>query len=278
MRAGHTCVVHDVSAEAMKAVARDGAVAVKSPEAMVKKLKAPRVIWIMVPHVVVDAVIAKLQPHLKAGDIVIDGGNSNYADDVLRAEQLGARGIEYLDVGVSGGVWGLENGYCLMIGGEKAVVKKVEPVFSALAADKKGCLHCGPTGAGHFVKMVHNGIEYGMMAAYAEGFNVLACAPGYSMDTTKIAELWRHGSVVRSWLLDLTASALRKDPKLRKYEGRVSDSGEGRWTVQTAIDASVPTPVLSAALFSRFASRGEGDFANKLLSAMRAEFGGHREE
>ena len=278
MRAGHACVVHDVSAEAMKAVAEDGAVAVKSLEATVKKLKAPRVIWIMVPHPVVDAVIAKLEPHLEAGDIVIDGGNSNYADDVLRADQLGARGIGYLDVGVSGGVWGLENGYCLMIGGEKAVVKKVEPVFSALAADKKGCLHCGPAGAGHFVKMVHNGIEYGMMAAYAEGFNVLACAPGYSMDATKIAELWRHGSVVRSWLLDLTASALRKDPKLKKYEGRVSDSGEGRWAVQTAIDAGVPAPVLSAALFSRFASRGEGDFANKLLSAMRAQFGGHREE
>jgi 6-phosphogluconate dehydrogenase len=277
MHAGHECVVNDTNADSIAALVKDGAVGAKSLDAMVKKLKAPRAIWIMVPHEIVDTVIAKIAPLLKEGDILIDGGNSNYADDVVRAEHLSARGIRYVDVGVSGGIWGLEHGYCLMIGGEKAVVKHLDPIFKALVSDPKACLHCGPVGAGHFVKMVHNGIEYGMMAAYAEGFNVLANAPGYSLDTAKVAEVWRHGSVVRSWLLDLTAGALAKDPKLKKYEGFVSDSGEGRWTVQTAIDAAVPTPVLSAALYSRFSSRGQDDFANKLLSAMRAGFGGHRE-
>ena len=277
MHAGHECVVHDMVAASIDAVARDGAVAAKSLDELVKKLKAPRAIWIMVPHELVGAVIAKLAPLLKKGDIVIDGGNSHYADDVIRADELGMRGIQYVDVGTSGGVWGLENGYCMMIGGEKPAVKRLDPIFKALAPDKKGYLHCGPVGAGHFVKMVHNGIEYGMMAAYAEGFNVLAAAPGYSMDTAKIAELWRHGSVIRSWLLDLTAGALAKDAKLAGFKGHVSDSGEGRWTVQTAIDAAVPTPVLSAALYSRFASRARAEFADKLLSAMRLGFGGHQE-
>jgi 6-phosphogluconate dehydrogenase len=277
MRAGHECVVHDTAAAAVDELARDGALGAKSLDAMVKKLKGPRAIWIMVPHETVDAVIAKLAPLLGKGDTVIDGGNSNYTDDVLRAEQLSARGIHYVDVGTSGGVWGLEHGYCLMVGGDKAVVKRLEPIFKALISEPKAYLHCGAVGSGHFVKMVHNGVEYGMMAAYAEGFNVLANAPGFSIDTAKVAEVWRHGSVVRSWLLDLAADALAKDPKLSKYEGHVSDSGEGRWTVQTAIDAAVPTPVLSAALYSRFASRGGDDFANKLLSAMRAGFGGHRE-
>ena len=277
MRAGHGCVVHDVAADAVKALAKEGAVAARSIDALAAKLEAPRAIWIMVPHETVDAVIAGLEPLLGNGDIVIDGGNSHYADDVIRAEQLGARGIHYVDVGTSGGVWGLENGYCLMIGGEKPVVKRLTPIFEALAPSRDGFLHCGPSGAGHFVKMVHNGIEYGLMAAYAEGLNLLEHAPGYDMEVAKIAQLWRHGSVVRSWLLDLTASALAKDAKLAGFKGHVSDSGEGRWTVQAAVDAAVPVPVLSAALFARFSSRGEDDFANRLLSAMRREFGGHLE-
>jgi 6-phosphogluconate dehydrogenase len=278
MRAGHECVVSDVSADAVKGLAKEGAVGAKSLEMLAAKLKAPRAIWIMVPYDAVDGVIAQLEPHLGQGDILIDGGNTHYSDDVIRAEHLKPRGIHYVDVGTSGGVWGLENGYCMMIGGDKAVVKKLDPIFATLAPDPKGYLHCGDVGAGHFVKMVHNGIEYGLMAAYAEGFNLLAHAPGYDMDVAKIAEVWRHASVVRSWLLDLTADALAKDPKLSKFKGHVDDSGEGRWTVHAAVESAVPMPVISAALFARFSSRGEDEFANRLLSAMRNEFGGHVEK
>jgi len=279
MRAGHACVVHDVAADAVDTLAKEGAVAAKSLEAFVSQLQAPRAIWIMVPHETVDAVVASLEPLLSSGDVVIDGGNSHYAEDVRRAKSLAARGIQYLDVGTSGGVWGLENGYCLMIGGDAAAARRLDPVFKALAPDKDGYLHCGAVGAGHFVKMVHNGIEYGLMAAYAEGFNLLRHADfaHYDIDVEKVAQTWRHGSVVRSWLLDLIAGALAKDPELAGFKGFVSDSGEGRWTVRAAVDASVPAPVLSAALFARFASRGEDEFANRLLSAMRAEFGGHKE-
>ena len=291
MRAGHECVVYDVSPAVGEALAREGARAVDSPEALVRALKAPRAIWIMVPAALVDGAIEGLVPTLAAGDIVIDGGNSNWRDDERRAKALAARGVRYMDVGTSGGVWGLENGYCLMVGGDEFVFSHLEPIFSALAPGahaapptaartsrgtaERGYLHCGPAGSGHFAKMVHNGIEYGVMAAYAEGFNLLRSQP--RIDVAEIAELWRRGSVVRSWLLDLIAESLAKDPELDGFEGIVSDSGEGRWTVQSAIDAAVPVPVLSAALFSRFASRGEDDFANKLLSAMRAEFGGHAE-
>ena len=275
MRAGHECVVHDVAYDAVDALAREGAVSAKSVAALVSKLEAPRAVWIMVPHEKVDAVIASIEPLLAPGDVVIDGGNSHYEDDVRRFDALATKRIEYVDVGTSGGVWGLEEGYCLMIGGAEAAVKRLDPIFKALSPSPY--LHCGPAGAGHFVKMVHNGIEYGMMAAYAEGFNLLHHAPGYEIETTKVAEVWRHGSVVRSWLLDLIAGALVKDPKLAGFQGHVSDSGEGRWTVKAAVDASVPAPVLSAALFSRFSSRNEDDFANRLLSAMRKEFGGHKE-
>jgi len=231
-----------------------------------------------VPAANVDATIAALEPLLSADDILIDGGNSHYPDDVRRAKALEPRGIRYLDVGTSGGVWGLTEGYCLMVGGDAAVVRRVQPIFDALAP-KDGFLHCGAVGSGHFVKMVHNGIEYGVMAAYAEGFNLMQHGKetGFDIDVGKVAEVWRHGSVVRSWLLDLIASALSKDPQLATFKGHVSDSGEGRWTVQTAVDAAVPVPVLSAALFSRFSSRGEDEFANRLLSAMRKEFGGHVE-
>jgi 6-phosphogluconate dehydrogenase len=275
MRAGHECVVHDVAAEAVDALAREGATPAQSLDALVKYLRAPRAVWIMVPHEAVDAVIASLEPLLARGDIVIDGGNSHHADDARRFDALATKGIEYVDAGTSGGVWGLEEGYCLMVGGAQAAVKQLDPIFKALSPSPY--LHCGPAGAGHFVKMVHNGIEYGMMAAYAEGLNLLHRAPGYDIDTARVAEVWRHGSVVRSWLLDLIAGALAKDPELAGFQGHVSDSGEGRWTVKAAIDASVPAPVLSAALFSRFASRNEDDFANRLLSAMRKEFGGHKE-
>jgi 6-phosphogluconate dehydrogenase len=292
LRAGHECVVHDVSAEAIDALAREGAKPARRLEDMAHLLRAPRATWIMVPAERVDDTIAALAPSLAAGDIVIDGGNSHHAQDALRAKALGARGIRYVDVGTSGGVWGLENGYCLMVGGEGAVVEHLAPIFEALApgeaaapktaarapggSAQRGWLHCGPAGAGHFVKMVHNGIEYGVMAAYAEGFNLLTRgAPDVEMG--EIAELWRRGSVVRSWLLDLIAEALAQDPKLEGFQGVVADTGEGRWTVNAAVDAAVPVPVLSAALFSRFSSRGEDDFANKLLSAMRAGFGGHRE-
>ena len=277
MRAGHECVVHDVSAQAVAALAREKARAAKSLEALVSQLSTPRVVWIMVPADAVDTTVAQLEPLLARGDIVIDGGNSHHPDDIRRAASLAKRGIDYVDVGTSGGVWGLEEGYCLMVGGEKKVVKKLEPIFTALA-QSQAYLHCGPVGAGHFVKMVHTGIEYGVMAAYAEGFNLLEHAGGYDIDTAKVAELWRHGSVIRSWLLDLTARALAKDPQLANFRGVVSDSGEGRWALHAAVDSSVPAPVLSAALFSRFASRDEDDFANRLLSAMRKEFGGHEEK
>jgi 6-phosphogluconate dehydrogenase len=291
MRAGHECAVYDRDAAAAAALAKEGARAASSPAELASTLSAPRAIWIMLPAESVDAAIEALAPSLSGGDIVIDGGNSNFRDDERRAKSLAARGIRYVDVGTSGGVWGLENGYCLMVGAEEAVFAHLEPIFASLAPGahaapptasrtargtaERGYLHCGPVGAGHFAKMVHNGIEYGVMAAFAEGFNLLRSRP--RVDVAEVAELWRRGSVVRSWLLDLIAEALAKDPELGAFKGFVPDSGEGRWTVQTAVEAAVPVPVLSAALFSRFASRGEDDFANKLLSAMRAEFGGHRE-
>jgi 6-phosphogluconate dehydrogenase len=283
--------------------------------AFVKALRPPRAVWLMVPAALVDQTLSDLVPHLASGDIVIDGGNSYYHDDIRRAAELQARGIHYVDVGTSGGVFGLERGYCLMIGGEPSVVERLDPIFVALAPGTKaapptpgrksagtaerGYLHCGPAGAGHFVKMVHNGIEYGIMAAYAEGLNILHHANAglhsreadaettplrhpehyqYQLELGEIAELWRRGSVISSWLLDLTARALLESPDLSGFAGRVSDSGEGRWTIAAAVDESVPTPVLSAALYQRFSSRGEGDFANKLLSALRYQFGGHQEK
>jgi 6-phosphogluconate dehydrogenase len=315
MRGGHRCVVFDRDPEAMKPLADEGASASDSLAAFVSKIEAPRAVWLMVPAAVVDQTLESLVPLLQAGDVVIDGGNSNYTDDIRRARTLGDAGIGYLDVGVSGGVWGAERGYCLMIGGDATAAARLDPVFKTLAPGRhaaaptegrtatastaeEGYLHCGPAGAGHFVKMVHNGIEYGLMAAYAEGFNLLAHAgvgahtraddaettplrdPGhyrYDLALPEIAELWRRGSVVGSWLLDLTARALAEHPDLKGFEGRVSDSGEGRWTLHAAVDTGTPTPVLAAALFARFSSRGEGDFANRLLSAMRYQFGGHVE-
>jgi 6-phosphogluconate dehydrogenase len=294
MRAGHECVVHDLNGDAVDVVAREGAVGAKTLAALVSGLSAPRAVWIMVPDTAVEATLAALGPLLSAGDVVIDGGNSHYAHDIRRASQLASRGVHYVDVGTSGGVWGLTEGYCLTIGGEEASVKRLSPIFAALSPSPRGpsgagldaegrgegrYLHCGPAGAGHFAKMVHNGIEYGVMAAYAEGFNLLRHGDNgrYDIDAAKVAEVWRHGSVIRSWLLDLIASALAKDPKLAGFEGFVSDSGEGRWAVKAAVDGAVPAPVLSAALFARFSSRGEDDFANRLLSAMRREFGGHQE-
>ncbi len=278
MRAGHQCVVYDVNGEAVDLLAGEGADGAKTLEAFVLRLSKPRAIWIMVPDTAVEATLAAIAPLLSADDVVIDGGNSHYTDDVRRASELAAHGIRYIDAGTSGGVWGLAEGYCLMIGGEEASVKKLQPIFDALAPEH-GFLHCGPAGAGHFVKMVHNGIEYGVMAAYAEGLNLMRHGDNgrYDFDVAKVAEVWRHGSVIRSWLLDLIAEALAKDPLLAGFKGIVPDSGEGRWTVKAALDTSVPMPVLSAALFSRFASRGEDDFANRLLSAMRSEFGGHKE-
>jgi len=294
MNAGHTIVAHDHSPDATRELASDGAAAADSPQALAAQLTPPRAVWLMVPAGVVDQAIEAVASHLTAGDVLIDGGNSNFQESPRRAERLASRGIEFVDVGTSGGVWGIDRGYCLMIGGPAPIVAHLDPIFSALApgvdaaprraghsgepaAAERGYLHCGPHGAGHFVKMVHNAIEYGMMAAYAEGFNVLQHAPNYSMDLTAVAEVWRRGSVVGSWLLDLTAAALDEDPKLAAFAGRVGDSGEGRWTAHTAIDAAVPVPVLAAALFARFSSRGEDDFANRLLSAMRAQFGGHQE-
>ena len=316
LQAGHECVVYDQSPEPVTALAAEGATGAGSLAEFCAQLQPPRAVWLMVPAGVVDSSIESLLPLLAQGDTIIDGGNSHYIDDIRRAAQLTERGLHYIDVGTSGGVWGLERGYCQMIGGEADAVQRLEPIFAALApplatapptpdrnkpgstADH-GYLHCGPAGAGHFVKMVHNGIEYGLMAAYAEGFNVLRHANvgtddqehdaettplrypehyRYDFDLGEIAELWRRGSVVSSWLLDLTAHALLEQPGLESYAGKVSDSGEGRWTIDAAIDESVPVPVLSAALFQRFSSRGEGDFANKVLSAMRAEFGGHREK
>ncbi len=312
----HDCVGYDVHAEAVSALEKEGATGAASLAAFVKALARPRAVWLMVPAGVVDATLADLLPLLEADDVVIDGGNSYYHDDIRRAARLRDRRLHYVDVGTSGGVWGLERGFCLMIGGEEPVVRRLDPIFKSLAPGmgqasrtpgreklggtaEHGYLHCGPAGAGHFVKMVHNGIEYGLMAAYAEGFNILRHANvgasqhatdaettplrhpehyGYDLPLGDIAEVWRRGSVVASWLLDLAASALVKSGDLGTFSGRVSDSGEGRWTLQAAIESSVPAPVLSAALFERFSSRGEGDFAAKLLSALRFEFGGHHEK
>jgi 6-phosphogluconate dehydrogenase len=316
VKKGHDCVVFDLSPKMVAELVKENAVGSVSLADLVKKLEKPRAVWLMVPAAVVDTTIADLLPHLEAGDILIDGGNSYYVDDIQRARDLAAKRIHYVDVGTSGGVWGLERGYCMMIGGEKDIVEHLDPIFSALAPGtgdiprtpgrekldgtaEQGYLHCGPNGAGHFVKMVHNGIEYGIMAAYAEGLSVLRSANvgkreskvdaettplrnpefyQYDLDLRNIAEVWRRGSVIASWLLDLTAAALAQDPGLAKFEGRVSDSGEGRWTIKAAIDEAVPTPVLSASLYERFSSRGEADFADKLLSAMRYEFGGHLEK
>ncbi len=316
--AGQTVVGYARHASAVQAHLKEGAITAGATSLadLAKQLSSPRIIWMMVPAASVDATLESLIPLLTSGDVVIDGGNSHYQDDIRRAAMLAPHGIHYLDVGTSGGVWGAERGYCLMIGGEDAVVKRLDPIFAALAPGidaaprtpgreqvggtaEKGYLHCGPHGAGHFVKMVHNGIEYGMMAAYAEGLNILHHANAgkqqqridaettplsnpayyqYDFNLTDVAEVWRRGSVIASWLLDLTASAFLKSPDLADFTGRVSDSGEGRWTLSAAIDEAVPTPVLSAALYERFASRGEADFADKLLSAMRFEFGGHLEK
>jgi 6-phosphogluconate dehydrogenase len=312
---GHQCVVFDRSPKAVEELTRAKASGASSLADLVKKLETPRAVWLMVPAAVVDATIGDLLPLLTPGDILVDGGNSYYVDDIRRARELAAKGIRYVDVGTSGGVWGRERGYCLMIGGEAAAVKHLDPIFATLAPGvgniprtpgredggtaERGYLHCGPSGGGHFVKMVHNGIEYGIMAAYAEGLGILRSANigkrghevdaettplrdpehyQYDFNLPDIAELWRRGSVVASWLLDLSASALIKDPALKGFQGRVSDSGEGRWTIRAAIDEAVPTPVLSSALYERFSSRGEMDFADKLLSAMRYEFGGHLEK
>jgi 6-phosphogluconate dehydrogenase len=313
---GHQCVVYDQSAQAVKALVNEKALGASSLADLVKKLAKPRAVWLMVPAAVVDKSIADLAALLEPGDILIDGGNSYYVDDIRRAQELAAKGIHYVDVGTSGGVWGLERGYCMMIGGEQKVVQRLDPIFATLGPGlgdiprtpgreklggtaELGYLHCGPNGAGHFVKMVHNGIEYGIMAAYAEGLGVLREANSgkqehamdaettplrdpehyqYDLNLADIAELWRRGSVIASWLLDLTASALAKDPQLAQYAGRVSDSGEGRWTIKAAIDEGVPVPVLTTALYERFASRGEADYQDKLLSAMRFQFGGHVEK
>jgi 6-phosphogluconate dehydrogenase len=316
LRNGQECVVYDVHASATAPLTGDGAIGTASLEDFVAKLKPPRAIWLMVPAAVVDETIEKLIGRLERGDILIDGGNSYYHDDIRRAAALKTKGIHYVDVGTSGGVWGLERGYCMMIGGEVDVVRHLDPVFAALAPGtgneprtpgrekasgtaERGYLHCGPNGAGHFVKMVHNGIEYGLMAAYAEGFNILKHANigkqqqdvdaettplrrpelyQYDLNLSDIAEVWRRGSVIASWLLDLSAQALLHSPELTEFSGRVSDSGEGRWTVAAAIEEGVPSPVLSAALFARFSSRGTDDYADKLLSAMRFAFGGHLEK
>jgi len=313
---GHTCVVFDRSPEAVNNLAKENALAADSLADLVKKLDSPRAIWLMVPAAVVDESIRDLLPLLEQGDILIDGGNSYYVDDIHRAKELRANGIHYVDVGTSGGVWGLERGYCMMIGGETDVVNLLDPIFKTLAPgpgdipqtpgrDKSegtaedGYLHCGQNGAGHFVKMVHNGIEYGIMAAYAEGMGILRSANvgkqshsadaettplrdperyQYDLNLCDVAEVWRRGSVIASWLLDLTATALHEDPNLSNFAGRVSDSGEGRWTIKAAIDEAVPVPVLTTALFERFSSRGEAEFADKLLSAMRYQFGGHLEK
>jgi 6-phosphogluconate dehydrogenase len=315
LKGGHECVVFDMSPKAVAELVKEKAIGAGSLAEFTKTLSNPRAVWLMVPAGVVDKTIADLLPHLEPGDILIDGGNSYYVDDNRRAKELAPRSIHYVDVGTSGGVWGLERGYCMMIGGEPAVVQHLDPLFVSLAPGigditrtpgrqqgkgtaEQGYLHCGPNGAGHFAKMVHNGIEYGLMAAFAEGFNILKHADvgtrqreadaettplrdphyyQYQFDIAEIAEVWRRGSVVASWLLDLTAQALAENPSLSTFTGHVGDSGEGRWTLDAAIDESVPAPVLSAALFDRFSSRGEADFANRLLSAMRYEFGGHVE-
>lgn len=316
MRAGHRCVAYDRSPDAVASLERDGAQPAASLAELVRKLEKPRAVWVMVPAAVTDAVISELKALLEKGDVLIDGGNSYYVDDIRHAVALADDGIDFIDVGTSGGVWGLDRGYCMMIGGSPEPVKRLDPIFAALAPGRGeiprtpgrqraggtaecGYLHCGPAGAGHFVKMVHNGIEYGVMAAYAEGFNILHGANigkekqvvsaeqtplrhpehyQYDFNVADIAELWRRGSVIASWLLDLTATALYEDPLLTKFGGRVADSGEGRWTIKAAIDEAVPASVLTAALYERFSSRGEAEFADKVLSAMRYAFGGHEEE
>jgi 6-phosphogluconate dehydrogenase len=316
LKGGHRCVVFDMSPKAVNELVQENATGSSSLQDFVMRIEKPRAIWLMVPAAVVDKTISDLTPYLEAGDTLIDGGNSYYVDDIRRAKELAAKRIHYVDVGTSGGVWGLERGYCMMIGGEKDVVKVLDPIFSTLAPGagevprtpgreklagtaEAGYLHCGPNGAGHFVKMVHNGIEYGLMAAYAEGLGILRDANvgkeqrtidaettplrdpehyQYDLDLRDIAEVWRRGSVIASWLLDLTAAGLVKDPTLSEFTGRVSDSGEGRWTIKAAIDEAVPVPVLSAALYQRFTSRGEADYQDKLLSAMRYGFGGHLEK
>jgi 6-phosphogluconate dehydrogenase len=316
LKAGHQCVVFDRSPNVVKELAAEKAVGASSLADFVKKLERPRAVWLMVPAAAVDSSIADLRPYLDEGDILIDGGNSYYVDDIRRAKDLAPKGIHYVDVGTSGGVWGLERGYCMMIGGPDQAVQRLDPVFKTLAPGvgdiprtpgrqkvggtaEQGYLHCGPSGAGHFVKMVHNGIEYGVMAAYAEGLAVLRGANigkrvheidaettplrdpehyQYDLNLRDISEVWRRGSVIASWLLDLTATALTEDAGLAKFAGRVSDSGEGRWTIKAAIDEAVPVPVLTTALYERFSSRGEADFQDKLLSAMRFQFGGHIEK
>lgn len=316
IRGGHQCVVFDASPASVEALAKEGATPAKSLDDFAAKLKPPRAAWLMVPAAVVDGSLKDLAPRFQKDDVIIDGGNSYYIDDIRRSKELGGKGIHYLDVGTSGGVWGLERGYCMMIGGPTPAVQRLDPIFKTLAPGRgdvprtpgreksggtaeEGYLHCGPSGAGHFVKMVHNGIEYGIMAAYAEGLNILHKANvgkksrevdaettplrepehyQYDMPLSDVTEVWRRGSVIASWLLDLTAAALLEDPKLEKFAGRVSDSGEGRWTIHAAIDEGVPTPVLSASLYSRFSSRGEDEYANKVLSAMRFAFGGHLEK
>ena len=316
LKGGHDCVVFDVSPTAIEELVKEKATGATSLEDFVKKLQKPRAVWLMVPAATVDKTIAEVLPHLEPGDVLIDGGNSYYVEDIRRAKALAPRGIHYVDVGTSGGVWGLERGYCMMIGGEDAVIKRLDPIFTRLAPGigdidrtpgrekaggtaEQGYLHCGPNGAGHFVKMVHNGIEYGIMAAYAEGLGILRSANigkrtreidaettplsdpelyQYDLNLPDVAEVWRRGSVIASWLLDLTAAALLEDPGLTKFAGRVSDSGEGRWTIKAAIDEAVPAPVLTTALYERFSSRNEADFQDKVLSAMRYEFGGHLEK
>jgi 6-phosphogluconate dehydrogenase len=316
LRVGHECVVFDTSAEAVSVLAANGAIGAADLEEFVARLTKPRAVWIMVPAAAVDATIDRLLDRLEPGDVIIDGGNSYYKDDIVRAKRLASRGIHYVDVGTSGGVFGLERGYCMMIGGEQPVVQRLDPVFASLApgigeiertpgcsgepgAAEQGYLHCGPAGAGHFVKMVHNGIEYALMAAYAEGLNILKHANvgkqaqqvdaettplrnpeeyRYDIDLAAVAEVWRRGSVISSWLLDLTAASLRSDPQLSGFSGRVSDSGEGRWTSIAAIEVGAPAPLLTSSLYSRFSSRHEADFADKLLSAMRFQFGGHHEK
>ena len=315
LKGGHDCVVFDMSQKTVEELVREKATGASSLQEFVQKLQKPRAIWLMVPAAVVDKTISDLTPYLETGDTLIDGGNSYYIDDQRRAEELASKGIHYVDVGTSGGVWGLERGYCMMIGGEAEVVRRLDPIFKQLAPGigdiprtpgregvggtaELGYLHCGPNGAGHFVKMVHNGIEYGLMAAYAEGLGILHHANigkqhaevnaettplrdpqhyQYELDLRDITEVWRRGSVIASWLLDLTAASLVDDPNLSKFEGRVSDSGEGRWTIHAAVDEGVPAPVLSAALYARFSSRGEAGYQDKLLSAMRFQFGGHVE-
>ena len=316
LKEGHQCVVFDRGQEAVKELGRKGALGSSSLQDLAKKLEKPRALWLMIPAAVVDNTITDLLPHLEKGDILIDGGNSYYVDDIRRAKELATNGIHYVDVGTSGGVWGLERGYCMMIGGEQEIVEHLDPIFATLAPGlgdiprtpgrekiggtaEQGYLHCGSNGAGHFVKMVHNGIEYGIMAAYAEGLGVLRAANvgkqkdeidaettplrdpehyQYDLNLPDVAEVWRRGSVIASWLLDLTATALLQDPALSGFAGRVSDSGEGRWTIKAAIDEAVPVPVLATALYERFSSRGNADFQDKLLSAMRYEFGGHLEK